>query len=401
MNPGTERLYQLLDQYRQDKLTAHEADELQALLKAEWIAAPADSTVPELDWEAMYVKIITAGNRPAPVVSIMHKSISKWVAAAILILVVASASWFIILGKKQSKSSEVTAHVRNDFAPGGFKARLTLADGTVITLDSVKAGQLAKQGNTTIVNHGKELVYQQIDPGASASAYNTLATSNGQSYSLTLSDGTKVWLNAASSIRFPVAFTAGERKVQVSGEVYFEVAHNASKPFKVAILGEGNNPDGQQAGEVEVLGTHFNINAYPDEDDLKVTLLEGSVKFSAPINKQLNNSIILKPGQQGVLSLIEGTKGGLGALQTINVEDIDGIVAWKENKFYFNSTDIHTIMRQLARWYNVEVVYQDNITNHFTGMISRSVNASEVFSMLKQTGTLNISIEGRKVTISK
>jgi transmembrane sensor len=395
MNPGTERLYQLLDQYRQDKLTAHEADELHALLKAEWIAAPADSTVPELDWEAMYAKIITAGNKPAPIVSIIHRSISKWVAAAILILVVASASWFIILGKKQSKSSEVTAHVRNDIAPGGFKARLTLADGTVITLDSVKAGQLAIQGNTTIVNHGKELVYQQIDPGASASAYNTLATSNGQSYSLTLSDGTKVWLNAASSIRFPVPFTGGDRKVQVSGEVYFEVAHNASKPFKVAILSEGNNPDARQAGEVEVLGTHFNINAYPDEEALKVTLLEGSVKFSAPHPKQVNNSIILKPGEQGQLQTTNYK------LQTINVEDIDGIVAWKENKFYFNSTDIHTIMRQLARWYNVEVVYQDNITNHFTGMISRSVNASEVFRMLKQTGTLNISIEGRKVTISK
>jgi ferric-dicitrate binding protein FerR (iron transport regulator) len=395
MNPGSERLYQLLDQYRQDKLSLPEAEELQGMLQAEWEAAPADSEVAGVDWDAMYNRIMEAENKPVPVISIFRRSITRWIAAAVILFVVTSAAWFFIVGRKQDQPAVAMAPVSNDIAPGGFKARLTLADGSVITLDSSKDGQLATQGNTAIVNQGKELVYQSAYKSAAPeAAYNTLATANGQSYSLTLSDGTKVWLNAASSIHFPVAFNGVERRVQVSGEVYFEVTHNASKPFKVTILSSGN-PEGQQPAEVEVLGTHFNINAYPDEDALKVTLLEGSVKLSAPASKQQNNSITLKPGEQGQLQTTNYK------LQTVNVENIDEILAWKDNKFYFNSADIYTIMRQLARWYNVEVVYRDKVTNHFTGMISRSVNASEVFRMLQQTGTLNIKIEGQKVIVSK
>jgi ferric-dicitrate binding protein FerR (iron transport regulator) len=192
-----------------------------------------------------------------------------------------------------------------------------------------------------------------------------------------LSDGSKVWLNAASSLRFPASFAGKERKVELLGEAYFEVAKNAAMPFKVKVNGM----------EVEVLGTHFNINSYENESTVRTTLLEGSVK----INNN-NSSSLLKPGQQAQVNKA-------GEIKIINNVDVEEAIAWKEGKFQFDRADIHDIMRQLARWYDVDVEYKGSVSSHFGGTISRDVNLSQVLNMLHLTGEVKFQIEDRKVIV--
>ena len=203
-----------------------------------------------------------------------------------------------------------------------------------------------------------------------------------------LADGSKVWLNAASSLRFPANFSGKERRVELTGEGYFEVAKNAAMPFKVSIPSLGGTGGG---GEVEVLGTHFNINSYNDEASIKTTLLEGSVKVTG---LRTQASRLIKPGQQAQLN----TNGQL----SINSNpDIEEVMAWKNGKFYFgDAMDIVTIMRQLSRWYNIEVTYEGSFSAHFGGSISRNVNVSKVFEMLEMTGSLKFDVKGKKVTVS-
>ena len=195
---------------------------------------------------------------------------------------------------------------------------------------------------------------------------------------MVLADGSKVWLNAASSLRFPAAFTGKERKVELMGEGYFEVAKNASMPFKVEVNGM----------EVEVLGTHFNINSYNDEPAIRTTLLEGSVK----INKN-NTTSLLKPGQQAEVN-------SAGEVRIINDAGIDEAVAWKNGKFQFDRADIYAVMRQIARWYDVDIEYKGAaIRSHFGGTISRNVNLSQVLNMLHLTGEVKCEVNGKKIMV--
>jgi len=208
--------------------------------------------------------------------------------------------------------------------------------------------------------------------------YNTITTPRGGQYQLVLADGTKVWLNAASSLKFPTAFAGDERRVELTGEGYFEVLHNDKKPFLVDT----------RNGIIQVLGTHFNINAYDNEMTVNTTLLEGSIKV-------FNESafVILKPGQQSVINK-------RGEIRINKGIDVDEVVAWKNGKFQFGEAmSIEMIMRQLARWYDIEVEYKTKETGHIGGSISRNVNVSKVLEMMEMTGAAKFQVNGRNVTV--
>jgi ferric-dicitrate binding protein FerR (iron transport regulator) len=264
-----------------------------------------------------------------------------------------------------------------DISPGGNKAILILGDGSSLVLDAVSNGTIATEKNIQI----RKLKDGQIDYSLSGKqdvvTYNTLSTPRGGQYSITLSDGTKVWLNSSSSLRFPTAFTTSQRKVELTGEGYFEVAKNPARPFKVQV----------NEMEVQVLGTHFNIMAYQDEAMTKTTLLEGSVR----INKN-NTSTLLKHGQQ--IKIKQGENAG--KVEEANIEEA---IAWKNGMFYFNGATIEVIMRQLERWYDIDVVYERAVSEHFNGVISKNVGIAKVFEMLELTGAVHFRIQGKKILV--
>src|SRR6185312_909605 len=301
-------------------------------------------------------------------------------AAAIIIICMLSVSLYFLFKPKveyQISKTESIQSNKNDVTPGTNKAILTLANGSSIILDSVANGTLTTQGNSKILKLNGMLSYNTLKNKSSEVLYNTISTPRGGQYLLMLADGSKVWLNAASSLRFPANFVGKERKVELLGEAYFEVAKNAAMPFKVKVNGM----------EVEVLGTHFNINSYENESTIRTTLLEGSIK----INKN-NSSSLLKPGQQAQMNKA-------GEIKIINDADVEEAIAWKEGKFQFDRADIHDIMRQLARWYDVDVEYKGTVSSHFGGTISRDVNLSQVLNMLHLTGEVKFQIEDRKVVV--
>jgi ferric-dicitrate binding protein FerR (iron transport regulator) len=299
--------------------------------------------------------------------------------AASVILVIAA---FIIIPAKRPESRRglvsVTKNTSHEIMPGSDKAILSLADGTKISLDSSANDSLAKQGNATISKLNGRLIYQSKGNNIPGNLYNTISTPRGGQYHVVLSDGTGVWLNAASSLRFPASFSGSERVVELQGEAYFEVAKNKQRPFKLKV----NNM------EVAVLGTVFNVKAYDDEEEIETTLLEGSVKLGAA-----GKTTLLLPGQQARVT----EAGQINVLHDINPEQT---IAWKNGLFEFNG-NIRGIMRQIARWYDVEVVYNGNLTQKaFGGAIARKENISDVLKLLEMTGTIRFKIEGKIVSVS-
>ncbi len=293
-------------------------------------------------------------------------------AVASIILAIGIGFYFYIHRSKEPiEQAEV---VKNDAAPGSSKAVLTLSDGRKVELDASAKDTISRQGSTSITKANGTLQY--VANGVAAiTAFNTITTPKGGEYQVILPDGTHVWLNAASSLIYPVAFTGKERKVEVTGEAYFEVAHNRAKPFRV----------GSALQTVEVLGTHFNINAYTDEEGIKTTLLEGAVKV-----QQGKSLAILKPGKQSIAA------NGIA----INDADVDAVVAWKNGKTYFKDADIPTMMRALSRWYNVDVVFSGRIpTRTFTGGIPRKSNLSTLLKILNEMN-IHAQIEGRKIIVT-
>lgn len=318
----------------------------------------------------------------------------SWQIAASLLILLGAGAWFL-LNKPSSNKTEpiVTAEAAaTPILPGGNKATLTLADGTTIILDTAGNTTLAQQGTTKIIklNNG-ELAYKDASKeNASASGlYNTIRTPNGGQYQVTLPDGTRAWLNAASVLRFPIAFAGNERKVQLSGEAYFDVAKNSSTPFRVVTTNEQNN----ELGTVEVLGTAFNVNAYSNEPSVKTTLVEGKVKVSTPDSS--TRPVFLTIGMQS--SFPQDQQRGRNI--TVREVDTDDVIAWKNGLFNFNNADIKTVMRQLARWYDVEVVYEGALPNEkFEGEIPRNSTLSDVFKIL-ELSAVHFKVEGRKVTV--
>jgi ferric-dicitrate binding protein FerR (iron transport regulator) len=262
--------------------------------------------------------------------------------------------------------------------PGRNQALLTLVDGRTVLLDQAHLGLLAQQGGSQVQKTADgQLRYATSAPAAGQLLYNTVATPRGGQYQLTLPDGSQVWLNAASSLRFPVAFTGAERRVELTGEAYFEVAKDAKHPFKVTARG----------AEVTVLGTHFDVQAYDDEPALAATLLEGAVRLGQGAQQAL-----LRPGQQGRC-------WPQGTVQVREV-DVQHAVAWKNGYFVFNDEPIEAIMRQVARWYDVDVQYQGTLTNKdFNGKISRYKDAADVLRVLELTGAVHFTTEGRRITV--
>jgi transmembrane sensor len=315
----------------------------------------------------------------------------KWIgvaAASVIILLLAGVFYLTKTEATQNrlvKNERAASSLKNDILPGGNKALLTLADGSTIILDSAQNGTLSNQGNIKIIklDDGQLAYDKSAVSGSTEVLYNTISTPKGGQYQLTLSDGSKVWLNAASSLRFPATFSGNERKVELTGEGYFEVAHNPSKPFIVT----KNNV------EIKVLGTHFNVNAYDDEDVIKTTLLEGSVKVTKG-----NKSTLITPGEQAIVSNSSTTTFSINVKKDV---DLDEAVAWKNGKFIFQDADIKSIMRQLEHWYDVSVIYDDKeVTNEeFVGSISRNVNISQILQMLEKTGAVKFEITGRTVIV--
>ncbi len=323
--------------------------------------------------------------QPAAPARIVRFSYRKWVAAAAaVILLFTAVYWFFTQQQRTTSSQPVVTNITNDVLPGGNKAILTLADGSAVVLDSAKNGMLSQQGNTSVQKTADgKLAYNSKASGSNEVLYNTISTPKGGQYQMTLADGSRVWLNAASSLRFPVAFSGKERIVELTGEAYFEVAKNKSKPFKVKVAG---------TSEVEVLGTHFNINAYADETAVTTTLLEGKVKVNGN-NAAAGNGLVLIPGEQSHFY----TNGELTKNKTA---DAEAVLAWKNGKFNFgDEASIETVMRQVARWYDVEVEYRGTVKGAIGGSISRNVNASKVFEMLEMTGVVKFKVEGKKVIV--
>lgn len=316
------------------------------------------------------------------------KVFTSWrrIAAAIIIMVFSTGVYVALKSdKQQTEVAQKQKQLKrgNDIAPGSDKATLTLADGSTIMLDSKHNGTLTQQGNTKVLQFNGKLTYQQLtaDEHTSVISYNTIVTPKGGQYQITLPDGTIVWLNAASSLRFPTAFAGKERTVELTGEGYFEVAHNAHKPF---VVKKGD-------AEIRVLGTHFNVKAYDEEQNIKITLLQGSVKV---LQLSANQSQLLIPGQQAQVNKSGGIK--------LNTDvDVDEAIAWKNGLFQFSGADIHELMRQIIRWYDVEVVYQGEIDQHFRGTISKNVETSKVLQMLELTGTVHFKTEGKKIIVMK
>jgi len=311
---------------------------------------------------------------------------TRWFLAASITLFLSLSALLVIYLEHNAALNGRQDIAKQIIAPGSNKAILTLANGSKITLDSLATGQLAKQAGVTITKTGSgQLVYTIQDDQSNATdggqlTYNTIETPKGGQYQVNLPDGSRVWLNAASSLRYPTNFTGKVRSVQLSGEAYFEVAKNAAKPFKVF----SNNQ------VIEVLGTHFNVSTYPDDASVRTTLLEGSVKVLATAS---NQSKLLKPGEQSNLSYADNQI----AVQTV---DTDDVVAWKNGYFMFVDEDLKSIMSKLSRWYNIDVEYTGNVDNlKFGGMVSRSKDLAQALKIIEQTESVKIKIEGRRVII--
>jgi transmembrane sensor len=322
-----------------------------------------------------------------PRTTIKKISIYQYITAiAAMVAIITTGVYFY----QKEKSKPIPQANAANILAGTNKATLTLADGTVINLDSATSGELAEQTGLKITKTADgQLIYNIIDHNTKISAsteiaYNTITTPRGGQYQVNLPDGSKIWLNSASSLKYPLLFDKGQRKVELTGEAYFEVTslikdgQNTKMPFIV-------KTDKQ---EVEVLGTHFNINSYTDENITRSTLLEGAVRVTSLSTE--HTSSILKPGQQSILN------NNTLKVQTVDTEEV---VAWKNGYFQFNESDLGSIMRQISRWYNIDVVFEGRSPNdlfHFKA--PKDQNLSEILKIFELNG-INLKIEGRTLIV--
>lgn len=300
-------------------------------------------------------------------------------AAAILILITAGIYYYQNSPEPVLVKTE-TPRFKNDILPGNNKAILTLDDGSKIDLDDAKTGMLASESNIDIKKTGVgQLEYTAGTQTVKTVKYNILSTPMGGEYQLVLPDGSKVWLNSGSTLKFPTSFIGKERIVELKGEAYFDITKNSKMPFLVRT----NN-----AMDIKVLGTQFNVMAYDDEKNINTTLIEGSVEVLKGSGKTT-----LKPGQEAILNR------GSGNIK-VAPADLEQAIAWKNGYFIFYNENIESIMRKVSRWYNVDIVYQGNLSNKdFVGTISRNKNVSELLKMLELTGAIHFSIDGRRITV--
>ena len=345
----------------------------------------------------------------APIVPLYRRAWFRLSTAAAIILLFVGG-WYFYSGKTDktvAASVSPAKAVKHDVEPGGNKAILTLNDGTRIVLDTAANGMVLMQGKSKVIKLANGQV--AYDAGKFSAAdnlpitYNTLTTPKGGQYKLTLPDGSEVWLNAASSIRYPTVFTGNERKVEITGEVYFEVrpiytagnANGKKMPF-IVVFGISSTPSLDDRHKIEVVGTHFNVMAYDDETIMKTTLLEGIIKQSMAGGQSPEGSTswtILKPGQQTLIN----TQNNVTRI--VDDSDVDEAVAWKNGLFQFTDTDIQTIMRQLARWYAIDVKFAGNIpTMKLTGKAPRNISLSSMLKILALSD-VKYQIDGNVLTV--
>ncbi|MBO9634251.1 MAG: FecR domain-containing protein [Chitinophagaceae bacterium] len=373
-------------------IASGEQDEaLKALLDSKLQHYAPDRKIDNKEADALFSAVLKKAESPEPatVLSLKPKpSWKKWMVAAAVVLV-AGLGGIYLMNSNNRKEEKKTA--MQDQAPaatnpvhtGKPSPILRLADGREISLDTAADGTLASQGGATISkNKDGELSYHHHTGANNGQVqYNTLLTPKGSQYKITLPDGSKVWLNAASGISYPTAFTGNMRKVTVQGEAYFEIVKDPQKPFIV----------NTEKMDVEVMGTSFNLNSYLDEPILRTSLVEGSVRVSRPAGGV--DPQILKPGQQAMVDVQPGTP------IKVQTADIDAATAWKNGFFHFDGTPAREVMRQISRWYDVDIIANGRLTKHFRGMLPRNASLDEAIHMLSLTGEFKYKIEGRTVTI--
>ncbi len=396
-----ERIAGLIIKYHREKISKREYRELMAwcdlseanrkllerlsdpnYLRDKLKVLPDMQSLKEAGWKKIIAAISAEDEDPyTAVIPASRINWSRYVVAASLAGVLAVGVWLYVKYSSVAKTNmplSLASNFKNDVKPGSDKALLTLSDGSTVVLDSIGSGTIAQQGNTKIVkvDNGR-LAYNALNEKPGEITYNTLTTPAAGQFQVALPDGSKVWLNNASSLRYPVAFTGKVREVELKGEAYFEIAHNAAQPFKVRV--------GTML--VDVLGTSFNIAAYEDESHVKTTLLTGGVRVSEGAVNTL-----LKPGEQVQVN----AAGEFSAPQEV---DAEGVIAWKNGLFHFERADIHTVMKMLARWYDVDVFYEGPVTSHlFGGDLQRNLNLSQVLEIL-QKNQVHFSLEGKKITV--
>lgn len=330
------------------------------------------STDKELDYSSNQTSHQVLNKPVVHRVHFLHKW--WWAAASVLLLLVTSAYIWITLNKKDQPIVNSNNQLKENIAPGFNGAVLTLSDGRQVVLDSTTNGVIADQNGTQVILSNKQLIYNSRK--ANEVSYNTISTSRGRQYQLLLPDGSKVWLNAESSITYPTAFIGKEREVKITGELYMEIAQNSKQPFTV---NTGKTT-------VQVLGTSFNINAYSDEEAQKTTLVEGSVKIVTSGQQK-----ILRPGQEATIT---------DDKIKIATASIDKTIAWKNGMFNFEDFSIEQAMRQLARWYNIEVSYESGIPDiEFGGTIRRDLPLNGLLDFLSESGLRFRWIGNRKLMI--
>jgi transmembrane sensor len=358
---------------------------IEELLQEELVNSRYHAAEEQVNWQHMLQTILQQPvNETRPV---RRLQLYKYAAAAVLLAAGSIVWWWFGQRHNRHTTNQPAVAIATDIKPGKSGAILTLGNGQQLVLDSAGNGALYTQPGLKIVKHDSLIAYnapaEKEQKGAVS--YNTLSTPKGRQFQLVLADGTKVWLNASSSIHYPASFNSSERVVKVTGEVYFEVAKDAGKPFKVYFPVKGG--PGRE-GVVEVLGTHFNINAYDDEETGRTTLLEGKVKTSVAGA----GALVLKPGEQAVIA-------ANSALTIDHSANIGQVMAWKNGYFQFDRVDIRTVMRQIGRWYDVEIVYEGPVTNdRFGGSIPRDATLSQVLNALEQS-LVHFTIQGKKVIV--
>lgn len=385
LNDNQKNLNRIIERYVVGKATEDEIRFVEAYYQHLEKGEDVLETLEKEELDALVEK-----NYQATLLNIQQRKNSKRVfplykyAAAVLILIgFASGFWYFTKDHTVIKIQTVANNQPLDVLPGVDKAILTLADGSKIVLDNGENEMLVEKSGLTISKtKDGQLVYKvsNVESKGTTVAYNTIETAKGNQYQILLPDGTKVWLNAASSLKYPEIFRGSERKVMLTGEAYFEVAKNKNMPFKV----ESNHQN------VEVLGTHFNINSYMDDQTIKTTLIEGSIKVS-----NANYAKTLKPGEQSVINNF-----GLGNILITNNIETEDEVAWKNGLFRFNNAGLKSILGQLERWYDIKIDYQSVPNKRYNGMVPRKAKLSEVLNMLELTGNISFKIEeGRNLKV--
>lgn len=376
-----QRIAYLLERYVNKSCSREELDELFAaigkgdepealerFLEESW---QADLAAPDIDYEQAYQQIRPVRQPRRTVITLKRVAV-----AAAFVLLAGAAYWLAARRQAVPKPALAEQAFPASIAPGSKRAVLTLADGSVVTLDST-GKQVIRQGDIAIQQQNGQLLYTS-QPADGTVHYNKLTTPRGGQFRVVLPDGTKVWLNSASMLRYPTAFAGRERVVELEGQGYFEVAANAQQPFKVKVHGM----------EVRVLGTDFDIMAYRDEASINTTLLAGSVQVKEGSNEQ-----ILRPGQQAVMNNEDHQL-------TVRIADIKKVTAWKNGLFVFNNMALPAILREVARWYDVDIVYTTSPgTELYGGGIGRNLQLADILALLEGNGYNHFRVEGRKVIV--